>query len=228
MRAFLPLLALVAPLGLSAAGLPAPAQPVAVELFTSQGCSSCPPADAYLGELARDPGVVAITRPVTIWDRLGWKDSLASPENTRLQQVYGSKVVRGSGVYTPQIVVGGRFGAVGSDRAEIRRFIGEVAKDQTSAVAVKRGFAGVSGSGSGEVRWLTLSAAVDVAIGRGENGGRKIRYTNVVRDEQLLGQWKGGTQTFPLPQFFAQLPNTRYAIIVQRPNSGAILAASYF
>ncbi len=228
MRAFVPLLALLAPLALAAAGPAAPVQPVVVELFTSQGCSSCPPADAFLGELARDPGVVAITRPVTIWDRLGWKDSLASPENTRLQQVYGGKVARGSGVYTPQIVIGGRFGAVGSDRAEIRQFIGEVARAQTAAVSVKGGFAGVSGNGAGEVRWLTLTAAVDVAIGQGENGGRKIRYTNVVREEQSLGQWKGGTQVFSLPQFFAQQPNTRHALIVQRPNAGPILAGAYF
>jgi hypothetical protein len=228
MRASLPLFVFVAPLALSAARPIAPAQPVVVELFTSQGCSSCPPADAYLGELARDPGVVAVTRPVTIWDRLGWKDNLARPENTRLQQVYGNKVARGSGVYTPQMVIGGRFGAVGSDRAEIKQIIGEVARGQTAAVVVKDGFAGVSGNGSGEVRWLTLTGAVDVAIGQGENGGRNIRYTNVVRDEHLLGQWKGGTQAFSLPQFFAQLPNTRHAIVIQQPNAGWILAAAYF
>ena len=109
----------------AASGPPAApaATPVAVELFTSQGCSSCPPADALLEALAKQPNIVAITRPVTYWDRLGWKDTLAREANTRLQGAYAAKGNAGSGVYTPQAVVQGGDGAVGSDRGGLMRLI---------------------------------------------------------------------------------------------------------
>ena len=101
-------------LGLAAAA-PSTEPPVVIELFTSQGCSSCPPADRLLATLARDPGVIAVSRPVTYWDRLGWKDTLAREENTRRQYAYAARFRR-DGVYTPQAVVDGRYQTVGSDR----------------------------------------------------------------------------------------------------------------
>ena len=98
------------------------AEPVLVELFTSQGCSSCPPADRLAARLAPEPGVVVISRPVTYWDRLGWKDTLARPENTDLQRAYARRTLAGrNGVYTPQTVVDGEFGAVGSQESRLRR-----------------------------------------------------------------------------------------------------------
>ena len=97
--------------------------PVVIELFTSQGCSSCPPADMLASRLAKDDTLLVISRPVTYWDRLGWKDTLARPQNTALQRAYASKGNEGSGVYTPQIVVNGGDGAVGSREGDIRSIV---------------------------------------------------------------------------------------------------------
>ncbi len=97
--------------------------PVAVELFTSQGCSSCPPADVLMSKLAREPNIVVLTRPVTYWDKLGWKDTLAREENTSLQRSYAARGGEGSGVYTPQAMVQGRMAAVGSNEGQLRRLI---------------------------------------------------------------------------------------------------------
>ena len=109
MRLAKPVAALLLTAGVAVIAQPAPppVTPVAVELFTSQGCSSCPPADALLEALAKQPNIIAITRPVTYWDKLGWKDTLGRPENTRLQTAYAAKGKEGSGVYTPQTVVQG-------------------------------------------------------------------------------------------------------------------------
>ena len=107
------------------------AGPVVAELFTSQGCSSCPPADAVAARLARDPGVLVISRPVTYWDRLGWKDSLGREENTRLQRQYGDRAFGGANIYTPQVVVDGRAQAVGSQEAKVRGLL-------ATAAAVRR------------------------------------------------------------------------------------------
>ncbi len=120
--ALLASLAALTAAGSSSGGAAPAAHPVAVELFTSQGCSSCPPADAVLARLARDPEVVAISRPVTYWDQLGWKDTLAPQANTDLQRAYADH--DGSGrVYTPQAVVQGAEGVVGAQEANIRKLI---------------------------------------------------------------------------------------------------------
>ena len=100
---------------------PAKMTPVAVELFTSQGCSSCPPADALIEKLAKEPNIIAITRPVTYWDNMGWKDTLGREANTALQRSYAARGGEGSGVYTPQAMVQGEAAAVGSSEAKLRR-----------------------------------------------------------------------------------------------------------
>ncbi len=120
-----------------AAATPAASAPVAIELFTSQGCSSCPPADAALARLAQDPGVVAITRPVTYWDALGWKDTLAREENTRLQRGYAARQQSHS-VYTPEAVVQGEAGTVGSREAEVRRMVAAAAARTGPSLLVER------------------------------------------------------------------------------------------
>ncbi|MEM9311001.1 MAG: DUF1223 domain-containing protein, partial [Pseudomonadota bacterium] len=131
---------------------PVPSGPVLVELFTSQGCSSCPPADRLAERLAREEGLVIVSRPVDYWDRLGWKDTLASPDNTALQRAYARRGLNGyNGVYTPQMVVAGAFGEVGSNERALRSQI-RAAKSLASRVAISvkpvvgRGFAvGVAG-----------------------------------------------------------------------------------
>ena len=231
----------------------AQAQPRAIiELFTSQGCSSCPPADKLLGELAADPSLVAISVPIDYWDYLGWKDSLADPRNTARQRAYAH--MRGDGkVYTPQVVVNGSMHVLGSDRAAIEHAIGKsrgkygamslapvtlTFADGRVTVGVTN--APVAAASIGETRatsaevWVWgLAKAVTVAIGRGENKGREITYHNVVRRTIKLGEWTGkpGTWSVPLQRVAGDGIDTA-AVLVQsgsadKPKTilGATLAA---
>ncbi len=201
--------------------------PVTVELFTSQGCSSCPPADAFAEQLAKRSDVVIMTRPVTYWDRLGWKDTLAREANTDLQRAYAARGGEGEGVYTPQMMVQGRFGAVGSERATVLRQIDRARRDIKAAIAFRPGVIAVAGEGSGaEIKLIGLRAERVVRIGSGENGGRVVRYSNVVESERSLGRWTGGTQKITLPTL-PESEGLRWAIIVQQGRAGAILAARY-
>ena len=177
-----------------------------IELFTSQGCSSCPPADRLLGELARRDDLVALTYPVDYWDYLGWRDTLASAANSQRQRDYAES--RGDrAVYTPQIVVNGQDHVVGSDRAALR-----AALDRTSSLpaAVKLKQVGdlveiqvegrlPEGMGMASVSLVALAPPVEVTIGRGENRGRSVTYVNVVRELHAVGMWEGGRMTFRLP-----------------------------
>lgn len=206
------------------------ASPVLVELFTSQGCSSCPPADALAEELAQQPGLVVVTRAVTYWDRLGWKDTLGREENTTLQRAYAARGLAGNnGVYTPQIVVDGARGTVASNAMQVRQLIRQSADAQaTIAVRPKAGGYSVAltgdGKGRGELVLLALSARETVAIRSGENGGRRITYTNVLRAERKLADWLGGAQTASLAA--SQLRGgDRYALVLRQPDGGPVLAA---
>jgi hypothetical protein len=192
---------------------PAHADPRAVvELFTSQGCSSCPPADKILGELAKDPSVIALSMPIDYWDYLGWKDTLADARFSARQKAY-SRVRGDREVYTPQAVVNGAVHVLGSDRAGIESAIDATEKaDGVMSVPVTMTLAGrqinVSVAASskgpaavhGEVWICSISKAVPISIGRGENGGRQITYHNVVRNLLKLGDWNGtsGSWTVPL------------------------------
>jgi len=220
-------------LALALAG-PVAAAPVAVELFTSQGCSSCPPADAAIARLTRDPGVVAITRPVTYWDRLGWKDTLAREENTRLQRAYAARVKSGN-VYTPQAVVQGGTGVVGSREADVRRLVAAAARAPAPSLRIEHAggravavFIEGPAVRSTTVTIIAMRSTADVAIGRGENGGRHVRYTNVVRSERAIGTWSGGKGRFAIPAAALGTAGAdRYAVLVQERDAGPIVAASY-
>jgi hypothetical protein len=205
-RAVLPaLLAAVA----AFATTPAGAEPRAVlELFTSQGCSSCPPADRLLGELAHDPALIAMSLPIDYWDYIGWKDTLAKPRHSVRQRFYAR--TRGDGdVFTPQIVVNGVTHAVGSDKAAIEKAIAEGRREGATLsvqvrVAVADGKLTVTipagpVMAAGEVWLCALGAAVPVAIGRGENSGHTVTYHNVVRRWVKLGDFTGAARTFSLP-----------------------------
>ena len=232
---FLSLAGLAALLGMArslTAGNPAPvtpntASPVVVELFTSQGCSSCPPADAYLEELAKRSNVIALTRPVTYWDRLGWKDTLAREENTQLQRAYAARKFDRQGVYTPQMVVQGGYGAVGSDRKRVQSLIANarpMASLRYAAGRVSLTGAGVEGA---EVRLLAVKSQRIVRIGRGENGGRVIRYSNIVISEKPLGRWKASSGlALPAAQLSVAGAD-RYALVAVRGPAGAIVAATW-
>jgi hypothetical protein len=196
-----------------------------VELFTSQGCSSCPPADAYLAELARRPGVIALALPVDYWDYLGWKDTLAQAAFSARQRAYAG--VRGDRqVYTPQMVVNGVAASVGSDRAEVERHIGgagrpallvDVSVAETgSTVTVEVGGATVGGPKSAEVWLLPVVKRRDVAIGRGENRGRSVAYVNVVRGMSRLGAWSGQPARFEAPLANARRGDAEsYVVLLQ-------------
>jgi hypothetical protein len=225
--------ALAATVGIFGVGASAPSAtvadvPVVVELFTSQGCSSCPPADALVEALAKEPGIVAISRPVTYWDRLGWKDTLAREENTDLQRAYAANGGAGAGVYTPQVMVQGQFGTVGSNQTEIRAFVRKAQQSAQAAVAVKGNVIAVSGKGAGDVMLVALQSSAVVRIGRGENSNRTVRYSNVFKGERRIGRWAGGTQTFTLPVGALNIAGAdRYAVIVQVPGAGPVLAGHY-
>jgi hypothetical protein len=188
---------------------PASADPRAVvELFTSQGCSSCPPADKVLGELAQDPSVIALSLPVDYWDYLGWKDTLADSRFSARQKAYSH--MRGDrGVYTPQAVVNGTANVLGSDRAgiesaAIRTRNADGVMSVPVTVTTSGGHIKVSvadaGGKSGEIWICAVSKQVPITISRGENRGQQVTYHNVVRNVLKVGDWTGkaGSWTVPL------------------------------
>jgi hypothetical protein len=212
------------------------AGPVVAELFTSQGCSSCPPADAVAARLARDPGVLVISRPVTYWDRLGWKDSLGREENTRLQRQYGDTAFAGANIYTPQLVVDGRAQAVGSQEAKVRGLLATAAADRRKAGLSVR----IAADGTGkrvlidgpkgqqaDLLLVALASGRTVSIGAGENGGRKVHYTNVVLAERALGRWSGGTQNVTItPDMLRVTGADRHAVLVRKGPGGPVIGSA--
>jgi len=200
-----------------------------IELFTSQGCNSCPPADKLLGTLTREPNLIPLTLAVDYWDYLGWKDTLALKGNTARQRAYAG--ARGDrDVYTPQMVVNGSVHVLGSDKAAIERAI-EQSRKQALALGIQ---ASVSGdtltvnvpakddNTAGEIWLCPITSSVPVKIGRGENRGSTITYTNVVRRWTKLGDWNGKAQTFNVPLKDVQTGDIdSVAVVVQ---SGAVSA----
>jgi hypothetical protein len=180
-----------------------------IELFTSQGCSSCPPADKLMAEYANDPSVVALSLAVDYWDYLGWKDTLALGGHSNRQRAY-AKVRGDRQVYTPQAVVDGAVHVLGSDKAAIERAIRQT-RDQSSPlllpVTIERTGdklivnvpASTDAKGPAEVWLCPITRSVPVVIGRGENSGHTLTYTNVVRRWIKLGDWTGKAETFTVP-----------------------------
>jgi len=180
-----------------------------IELFTSQGCSSCPAADKLLGELSRDPTLVTMSLAVDYWDYLGWKDTLALHGHSDRQRAYAE--ARGDReVYTPQVVINGVVHVLGSDKAAIEKAIEQTRRNSavlslpvTMKVVDDKVTVSVPAAQgeyrSGEVWLCPVTSKVSVQIGRGENHDRTLTYHNVVRRWVRLGDWNGTTQTFSLP-----------------------------
>jgi hypothetical protein len=191
-------------LPVTAAAAP-PAPPVVVELFTSQGCSSCPPADALLGELSRtQPGLLALDFHVDYWDRLGWRDPFSLAAATQRQRGYAQRL--GSEVYTPQLVVDGRLQMVGSDRAAVAQALDSARQARRPPVQMRlsrdaEGLAAevAAGSGEGELWLVGFDDAHTTPVGRGENAGRTLAEVNVVRSLQRVGTWSGAAVQLALP-----------------------------
>jgi len=224
---------------LLAAASPATAANVnaVIELFTSQGCSSCPPADKLLGEYADRKDVLALSFNVDYWDYLGWKDTLASPGNTERQRDYAR--ARGDGqVYTPQVVVDGRTHVVGSSRSAIEAAIHKVG---TLRVPIALSATGDSitatiGKAAADAPhatlWLVMyDRSVTVPIGRGENTGRTVTYNDVVRKLRPVEMWKGEAMSVDLPRSeMVQVNADRCAVFLQAETAsglpGPILGAA--
>ncbi|WFP76953.1 DUF1223 domain-containing protein [Mesorhizobium sp. WSM4906] len=211
----------------------ASAQPLTVvELFTSQGCSSCPPANANLIKVKDQPGVLALSFNVTYWDYLGWKDTFGRQEFTQRQVNY-EPLLGHDGPFTPQVVVNGSADAVGAKPGEIQNLIAQSlinkgGRTKGPDVALAGGKvsigAGKAPGGAADV-WLVRyrRGVVEVPVARGENTGRTLPHANVVHSLQRLGRWNGQATTLPLPAAGGGLST---AVLVQTPGGGPILAAA--
>jgi hypothetical protein len=198
-----------------------------VELFTSQGCSSCPPANAAVAQLSARPEILALSFGVTYWDQLGWKDTFAQRKFTDRQWDY-AKGLRHDNVGTPQVVVNGRLDVVGQSIPEIDGALRR-ASLPTGGPALTFNPAGVSVEGAAPRTpadvWLVRydPRVVQVPVKRGENTGKTLPHKNVVRELTRLGEWSGGRKNYVIPAGPAGL-NT--AILVQAGAGGPILAAA--
>lgn len=213
--------------------------PVLVELFTSQGCHSCPPADKFMGELVNRPGVVAVSLNVDYWNYLGWRDTLSQSIFTKRQKDYARR--RGDGrVYTPQMVINGRTHVVGSHKHSVLSEISNQAQvPDTYFVPIELSSRGnqldiaVGGGPTDRIiqastLWvMSVEPQVTVKISRGENSGRTITYYNAVRQLTPAGMWKGEAKTFSLPK--AQIvggKSTTCVAVLQGDNGGAVLGCA--
>ena len=213
-------------------------RPVVVELFTSQGCYSCPPADKFLGVLAQRSGVIALSFHVDYWNYLGWRDPYSSAEATQRQQTYASAMRRRT-VYTPQMVVDGTLQGIGSYTGVIDGQIRlrQKAGDDTVAVSIAGGGADslsatVKGDGgrTGDCEvWLVyFDKQHTTAIPRGENAGKTLTYFNVVREIRRVADYTGADLEIDLPRAGAKGARyDRVAILVQQPEGGRIVGAAW-
>ncbi len=210
-----------------------------IELFTSQGCSSCPPADALIKTYAENRDVIALSYAVDYWDYLGWKDTLALPRNTERQRAYAK--ARGDGaVYTPQAVVNGVKHVVGSSKEDIDKALEagwpRFAKSQVpvrfwmqnGALLIQTGAAAQGQQVKDATIWfLVVKKAVAVAIGRGENAAKSITYANVVREITPVGVWTGKPIMIRLAMHAVMRHDTEGAVVlIQQGEGGPIIGAA--
>nr|WP_321983716.1 DUF1223 domain-containing protein [uncultured Lichenicoccus sp.] len=216
------LLAFAGPLPAQAADF---AHPTVVELFQSQGCSSCPPANANLLALAGRPDLLALSWQVTYWDHLGWKDTFGQPAFTERQYEYARAFHRAQ-VFTPEIVVNGRADVVGNRRDELEGLIGRADRGNGGPeVAIAGSAVTVSGAPGARVLLVRYDPAlIQVPIARGENGGLTLPHRNVVRELVVLGTAGEHPGVFRLPP--ASRLGLRLAVLVQAGPGGPILAAA--
>ena len=209
-----------------------------LELFTSQGCSSCPPADVLFKDYVDRPDVVALTLPVDYWDYLGWKDTFSNPRNSKRQRDYAAR--RGDGaVYTPQVVVNGRLHVIGTSKPDIDKTIDTLNREKPLSVPIamtnEDGTLVINVGASKEaatVRDATVWLAVvqrkgEVEVGQGENTGRKLTYYNVVRQVSAVGMWDGMPEEFRLSHKSVMWqPTDSCVVLIQQGLGGPILGAA--
>jgi hypothetical protein len=199
--------------------------PAVVELFQSQGCSSCPPANANLNALSGRADVLALSFSVTYWDSLGWKDTFAKGQFTDRQYQYAHAMHRDN-VYTPQVVVNGAIAGVGAERGEIEALMRQAERAGGPAIAISGGSVEI-GAARGQAAdvWLVRYDArtIEVSVGRGENAGKTLPHRNIVREMVRLGGWSGQAERFAIPDGD---PGLSTAVLVQAAGAGPILAAA--
>lgn len=220
----------------------APVTPVVgvIELFTSQGCAYCPPADALLQKYASRPDIIALSLPVDYWDYTGWKDTFANPKHTDRQRAYAK--ARGDGaMYTPQAIVNGIKHVNGASAVEIDAALTEtrpiIASEQVpvqfrqerNILIIETGGALPNHLVKEATIWLAVvQAKGDAAITAGENTGKTLTYTNIVREMTPVGLWKGDPLKIMLPRQAVMLPETQKSVVlVQQGRAGPIVGAAW-
>ncbi len=220
------------------AGRAAGAEPaggaLSVELFTSQGCSSCPPADLLLGKLAVRPDIVALSFHVDYWDYIGWKDRFASHENTERQRVY-VRTLKQRFVYTPEMVIDGRAHESGVKAGTIEGLLAEARRRSPprSTPALKRtpdggltiGLAAATLEQPADVVVFAYDRRHSTPVERGENTGRRLENFNVVRHFEIVSRWDGGERHWTVPADRFQ-PDQGIAVLVQQADQGVVLGAA--
>jgi len=211
-----------------------------LELFTSQGCDTCPPADQVLASYAERPDVIAISLPVDIWDYLGWKDTLASDKNSERQKAYAKS--RGDGaIYTPQVIVNGMIGVPGSDPKAIDEAI-QVSDaalgsshvpirfwHERNSIVIEAGDAPPGLENKEATIWFAVvQKKADVPVERGDNKGKTLTYTNIVREMLPVGTWNGKAMNLRLARTAIMRPETEACIVLlQEAKAGPILGAAW-
>jgi hypothetical protein len=208
--------------------------PWSIELFTSQGCSSCPPADLYLGRLARRPDIVALSFHVDYWDYIGWKDRFASKESTERQRVY-ARTLKQRYVYTPEMVVDGRTHEAGVKENAIEGVLAEARRrsSQRTTPELKRsadgaltiGLAAAKLEQPADVVVFAYDRRHSTPVERGENSGRRLENFNVVRHFEVVGRWDGAARRWTVPADRFQ-PDQGIAVLVQQADQGPVLGAN--
>jgi hypothetical protein len=211
-------------------GASAQLRPVVVELFTSEGCSSCPPAEAYIGQLSARADVVALAFHVDYWDELGWRDRFELAQSVKRQNIY-ARNLHHSSVYTPQLVIDGRSDAVGADGNAVARALAAPRTSVPLSVSLHGAEVLVDvgaqpQSGGCDVLLIAYLRHAVSAIGRGENAGRNLEEFNIVREVRTLGAWKGEPKAFRVP--VSSLPHdaTDVAVLIQPSGQGPMAGAA--
>ena len=212
------------------AGAGAQTRPLVVELFTSEGCSSCPPAEAAIGQLSARADIVALAYHVDYWDDLGWRDRFELAQSVKRQNIYARNLHRAS-VYTPELVIDGRFDAVGGDGSAVARALAAQRTSVPLSISLHDAEMLI------DVGAQPQSPACDVllvpylrhalsAIGRGENAGRNLEEFNIVREIRTLGGWQGEPKAFRVALSSLPRDATDVAVLIQPAGQGPMVGAA--
>lgn len=205
-------------------------RPAVLELYTSEGCSSCPPAETFIAELAQRPDVLPLSFHVDYWNDLGWRDIFTFADAAHRQHVYASGL-RESSVYTPQAIIDGQKAFVGSDRRSILSALTETREGVAIRIARNAGQLMVSvgpqpGAKAAEVLLIGYLREATSHIGRGENSGRTLQEFNIVRSLARLGRLNGSARDFSVPLSSLPQEATHVAVVLQTLGQGAITGAA--